>query len=469
MTFFLFIYSIYWFFTVNKMKLSSLVLLVTAANAQLIPQQKKIILNNVDESAKFESGNKLPITFMDGIFGELINSIDVVALKKEALHSGDIKSPILSLNSQSASTKSLHDYYQTKQVKFPDDNDVSDIISDGDLYSGIVSFAHLPIVQCFDNYDEPIDIAIVGAPFDSGVSYTPGARFGPNGVRQGSRRLFGGISPIRGNSKNSKLYNLPIYNTGLHLVDCGDVPMIPFDARIALNQLYRGHRAIHNHNSTDKSINFKKTRIITLGGDHTISLMNIKSAYETFGINDDGLAIIHFDSHIDTWDPKILGGAITEYASLNHGTFLHYAAEAGYVSKGNSVHVGIRAPYISPNDKVHDHECGFETITSKDVDTLTPRGVGQKIKQIVGDRPVYLTFDLDTFDAGMINSGTLEAGGLNSREIITILDELEGIKLVGCDIVEVSTPPNSFGNDITGLLAAQVIDELIGLMVVTEV
>ena len=99
---------------------------------------------------------------------------------------------------------------------------------------------------------------------------------------------------------------------------------------------------------------------------------------------------------------------------------------------------------------------------------MTPIGVGRKIKDIVGDRPVYLTFDLDTFDAGMINSGTLEAGGLNSREIMTILDELEGIKLVGCDIVEVSTPPNSVGNDITGLLAAQVVDEMIGLMVVTE-
>lgn len=438
------------------MKLSTPVLLSTllALSSALVTPQKFLGISQ-----------ELPETFMDGLFGELVNTPEVAKTKRSKLASGEITAPSIDISSSP-----IHTYYRSKTIEFPEKNDVSDILNNTVLYSGIVSFAHLPVQQCFENYDDPIDIAIVGAPFDSGVSYTPGARFGPNGIRQGSRRLFGGISPIRGNTKTSKLYRLPIYDTGLRLVDCGDVPMIPFDARVALDQLYRGHHAIHKHSATDKSVNFKKTRIITLGGDHTVSLMNIKSAYETFIDEDDedGLAIIHFDSHIDTWNPNVLGGAITKYASLNHGTFLHYAAEAGYVSKGHSLHVGLRAPYIVPEDETHDHDCGFETITSKDVDRLTPRGVGQKIKKVVGNRPVYLTFDLDTFDANMVNSGTLEVGGLNTREVLTILDELEGIKLVGCDIVEVSTPPNSVGNDVTGLLAAQVIDELIGLMVVTE-
>lgn len=453
----------------NSTVLISLISLLFT-NASIIPQdllglESLSSLINTGNTEEKSSGISLPETFIDSIFGDLINNQLVIEKKKSKIDEGLLLLP------DSASTFSGENlnskYYYSKSIKFPDANDVSDLIDSKTLYGGIVTFAHLPYQQCFEEYEDPIDIAIVGAPFDSGVSYTPGARFGPNGVRQGSRRLFGGISPIRGNSKNSKLYRLPIYNTGLKLVDCGDVPMIPFDARIALDQLYRGQHAIHKHDSTKKSSNFKKTRIITLGGDHTISLMNIKSAFETFG-DKEGLAIIHFDSHIDTWDPKVLGGGVTKYASLNHGTFLHYASEAGYVSKNHSVHVGIRAPYIDLSDETHDRQCGFETITSKDVDKLTPIGVGQKIKDIVGDRPVYLTFDLDTFDAGMINSGTLEAGGLNSREIMTILDELEGIKLVGCDIVEVNTPPNSVGNDITGLLAAQVIDELIGLMVVTE-
>ncbi|TID14824.1 hypothetical protein CANINC_004495 [Pichia inconspicua] len=425
--------------------------LAAGSVGQLIPET---ILRTDDEL--------LPESFLDSIFGDLINTPDVLKLKQ---HTYDVDPYD---GQKDLYTKSISNYYRANRLKFPKDDDVSDIISDVNLFSGIVTFAHLPYEQCFSDLAKNLDIAIVGAPFDSGVSYTPGARFGPNGVRQGSRRLGGGISPIRGNDKSSKLYKLPIYNTGLSIVDCGDVPMLPYDARIALNQLYRGHKAIHDHNSTKKSINFKHPRIITLGGDHTVTLMNLKSAFETFGDNEDGLAVIHFDSHIDTWNPKVLGGGITKYASLNHGTFLHYAAEAGYVSKNHSVHVGIRAPYINEIDEKHDIECGFQTITSKDVDRLTPIGVGKKIKEIVGARPVYLTFDLDTFDASMVNSGTLEAGGLTSREVMTILDELEGIKLVGCDVVEVNTPPNSAGADISGLLAAQVVDELIGLMVVTE-
>lgn len=411
-----------------------------------------------------ENSVNLPDTFMDNIFGQLVNTPEVIAYKLDGLQGNKLyASDFTSQGDQ------YNNHFTNTKIKFPEDDDTSDLNHPANLYSGIVSFAHLPVKQCFSESDSLIDIAIVGAPFDSGVSYTPGARFGPNGVRQGSRRLGTGISPIRGNSKSSKLWRLPIYDTGLNLVDCGDVPMIPFDARIALNQLYRGQRAIHKHKTTKKSTNFKNTRIITLGGDHTVSLMNIKSAYETFGDGVNGLAVIHFDSHIDTWDPKVLGGGITEYASLNHGTFLHYAAEAGYVAKNHSVHVGIRAPFISSYDERHDIDCGFQSITSKDVDTLTPIGVGRKIKEIVGDRPVYLTFDLDTFDATMINSGTLEAGGLTSREVMTILDELDGIRLVGADIVEVNTPPNSMGTDISGLLAAQVVDELIGLMVVTEI
>lgn len=431
--------------------LTALSLLNPLATGQLIPPQFELQSKN----------EPIPETFIDNIFGDLINSPEVIKFKKKSLKNREVEIPDFE-------SESINTYFKSKTIKFPDNDDVSDITDNSNLFSGIVSFAHLPAHQCFTDLQDEIDIAIVGAPFDSGVSYNPGARFGPNGVRQGSRRLGGGISPIRGNSKDSKLHNLPIYNTGLKLVDCGDVPMLPYDSRIALNQLYRGQHAIHKHSTTAKSINFNRARIITLGGDHTVTLMNLKSAYETFGNAGEGLAVIHFDSHIDTWDPKVLGGGLTKYASLNHGTFLHYAAEAGYVSKNHSVHVGLRAPYIVESDRKHDRECGFKTITSKDVDRLSPIGVGKKIKEIVGDRPVYLTFDLDTFDATMVNSGTLEAGGMSSREIMTILDELEGIRLVGCDVVEVNTPPNSVGADISGLLAAQIVDEFIGLMVVTE-
>lgn len=423
--------------TTSLAMIGSLLTILSLTNGILIPQHAI-------------SYNIVP-TFMDSLFGEVLNQ--------------DLVEKYASLSHLETSS---NEQFTLTSIKYPNVDDTSDFQID--LLSGPVSFAHLPTANtpfgCFNDHSFDIDIAIVGAPFDSGVSYAPGARFGPNGVRQGSRRLFGGISPIRGNTPDSRLKKLDVYSV-LNIMDCGDVPMTPFDGRLALNQLYRGHRAVHKHLTTEKSKNFNNTRIITLGGDHTISLMNIKSAWETFD-NKDGLAIIHFDSHIDTWDPRVLGGNITKYASLNHGTFLHYAAEAGYVAHNHSVHVGIRAPYIAPSDELHDIECGFQSITSKDIDILSARGIGQKVKDIVGNVPVYLTFDLDTFDAPFVNSGTLEAGGFSSREIMTILDELEGLKIVGADIVEVSTPPNANGNDATGLLAAQVIDEIIGLMVVTE-
>lgn len=416
--------------------LCGLLAVVGAASALIVPQKSFVYGHHP--------------TFMDSLFGDVLGE--------------DLDDKYSSLSHLAV----VHDRFAVSKVSYPDQDDTSDFATD--LLSGPVSFAHLPTAKtpfgCFNDHSFDVDIAIVGAPFDSGVSYAPGARFGPNGVRQGSRRLFGGISPIRGNTPESKLKHLNVYNV-LDIMDCGDVPMTPFDGRLALNQLYRGQRAIHKHNTTSKSKHFDKTRIITLGGDHTVTLMNIKSAWETYE-NEAGLAIIHFDSHIDTWDPRVLGGNITKYSSLNHGTFLHYAAEAGYVAHNKSVHVGIRAPYIASGDETHDVECGFQSITSKDIDVLGARGIGQRVKEIVGDVPVYLTFDLDTFDAPFVNSGTLEAGGFSSREIMTILDELEGIRIVGADIVEVSTPPNANGNDATGLLAAQVIDEIIGLMVVTE-
>ncbi|ESW99382.1 hypothetical protein KL918_005352 [Ogataea parapolymorpha] len=397
-------------------------------------------------------------SLMHDIFGSLVHDSKNIAERNGAY----LKGQLLQQNELSP----ISFPFKINQFQYPDIDDLTDFKLPGPLFSGIVTFAHLPENECFFAR-EPMDIAIVGAPFDLGVSYNSGARFGPNGARQGSRRLGGGISPVRGNSRSSKLRRIDPYNSGLKLIDCGDVPMTPFDSRIALNQLYRGHHAIHKHPSFN-STRFNNTRIVTLGGDHTITLMNLRSAYETFG-DPGGLAVIHFDAHIDTWDPKVLGGGISDYASLNHGTFLHFAAEAGYVAKNHSVHVGIRAPFISGTDEKHDAvDCGFKTLTSKDVDLYTAKGIAEKIKSIVGQRKVYLTFDLDTFDVGYINSGTLEAGGLSSREILTILDGLEGIKLIGCDVVEVSTAPNTVNSASTELLAAQVVDSMLGLMTVFD-
>ncbi|SCU80372.1 LADA_0B06942g1_1 [Lachancea dasiensis] len=350
-------------------------------------------------------------------------------------------------------------FYQKHPVEFPDDDWSGDL----PLFSGIVSFAHVPVAQCFEHRHTEqaakYDIAIVGAPYDGSVSYRPGARFGPNNLRQGSRRLGKGFLPVRG-FPGSKLRTLDPYNAGYKIVDCGDVPMSPYDNRIALNQLYRGQRAIYNATTVKDGLMVPK--VVTLGGDHTTTLMALRAAHAHHG----PVAVIHFDSHIDTWDPKVLGGGITKTQSINHGTFLHFAHEYGYIADNKSMHVGIRAPFIEKSDETHDYDCGFEKIVARDFDIYGFREIVDRIKKRVGDLPVYISVDIDVLDiAAAPGTGTPEPGGLTSRELLTVLDGLEGLNVIGADVVEVSPPFDSNG-EITSIVAAQVVDSFLGLMTV---
>ncbi|GBL50362.1 agmatinase [Candidozyma auris] len=416
-------------------------------------------------------------SFIDEIYGELVDTQDSRTHKAHLLQSNLVTASQnnvfeniepethlsfsqLESQYQESLRRSAHNGYlrSRSKVKFPDDDDTSDL--DGiNMFGGIVTYAGFPTFNCFDKsqFDKNIDIAIVGAPFDTGVSYRPGARFGPDAIRSGARRLKGGVNPARGNSRNSPLAKLDPYRTDLSIIDCGDVPMTPFDNRIALNQLYRGERAIHAHSGKKGA-----TRVITMGGDHTITLMALRAAYEKYG----KLAVLHFDSHIDTWNPKVLGGGITDYMSLNHGTFLHYAAEQGYLAKDHCLHLGIRAPYVDNKyDEKHDRECGFDLFTARDIDSIGTKGIVDKVKSVVGNMPVYISVDIDVLDPSHApGTGTMEVGGWTTRELLTILDSLDGLHVVGADVVEVS-PPFDSNSEITSLAATAVIDSILGLMV----
>ncbi|GMF09019.1 unnamed protein product [[Candida] boidinii] len=397
-----------------KLVLSLLGLIgIVQSNYIPIEQPQSLLIEQQD--------NDIKLSFIDEIFGELINNEQVLNYKMDSISKGELRYDDDNNNyidGDNFSIKSL----KNSKLTLPHDDYIEDLF-DRLLYAGIITFAHLPTLNCFDyNSTDKIDIAILGAPFDTGVSYSPGARFGPNGIRQGGRRLGGGLTSVRG-FKNSLIRKIDPYKSGLNIVDCGDIPMLPFDNRVALNQLYRGSRVIHNHQVLN-STKYDRPRIITLGGDHTITLMGLKSAFETFHDSNDKISVIHFDSHIDTWDPNVLGGGISNYAGLNHGTFLHYAAEAGYINKNSSLHVGIRAPYISDNDINHDIECGFKMITAREIDDTVEEGGGikgivKRIKDIVGDTKVYITVDIDVLDPSTApGTGTMEVGGFTSRELI---------------------------------------------------
>lgn len=132
-----------------------------------------------------------------------------------------------------------------------------------------------------------------------------------------------------------------------------------------------------------------------LGGDHTITLAALRSTINHWGV----VNVIHFDSHIDTWDPNSRGGGVTEYASVNHGTFLHIAHEEGLVSNHSSIHAGIRAPLSNPQrDLDNDAHCGFDIVTARDIDELGPKGIIQRLKDRVGGGNTYITVDIDVLD-----------------------------------------------------------------------
>ncbi|GKZ18283.1 hypothetical protein AbraIFM66951_000841 [Aspergillus brasiliensis] len=334
--------------------------------------------------------------------------------------------------------------------------DTIDIVT-GSQFSGLTTFANLPYLNCFVDDESTLnsyDIAFLGAPFDTGVTARPGARFGPKGIRLGSRRL-GGWSIYTGENP---------FASWAKLVDCGDAPLTWLDNTVALKQLDMAHKVITSRRANATHLS-QIPRIITLGGDHTTTLSALRSTYENWG----PVSVIHFDSHIDTWDPKVLGGGVSHYAGVNHGTFLHLAHEEGLI-RNTSIHVGIRAPVVRPKGDIrNDLRCGFEIITARDLDRLGVAGLVEEIRSRVGDSRVYISVDIDVLDPAYAPAtGTAEPGGFTTRELLTILDALRGMPVIGADVVEVA-PIYDTAGETTTLAAAEVANSLLALMVARPV
>lgn len=222
-----------------------------------------------------------------------------------------------------------------------------------------------------------------------------------------------------------------------------------------------------------------------LGGDHTVTLAALWSTIDHWGV----VNVVHSDSHIDTWNPRVLGGGITDYASVNHGTFLHIAHEEGLISNDSSIHAGLRAPLESQlRDLENDAQWGFEIITARDIDELGAKRVVKKLRERPGTGNVYNTVDIDVLDPVSIlldrlwcrgtetdliqefapATGTAEPGGWTTGELLAILDGLAGINVVGADVVKVA-PAYDNNGETTCLAAAEVARSLIGLMIAKPV
>jgi agmatinase len=291
-------------------------------------------------------------------------------------------------------------------------------------YGGEATFARLPRIDEVTH----ADAAVLGVPFDGGVSYRPGARFGPAHIRESSRLL---------RPYNPALQASPFASQ--QVADAGDLAVNPYSIEEAIGSIERGARGLLE----------RVPFILMLGGDHTVALPMIRALAAGHG----PLAVVHFDAHLDTWD-TYFGAAYT------HGTPFRRASEEGLLDRSGCLHVGIRGPLYTGSDLTQDGELGFQVISAPDVDQLGVPGMVERIRQRVGDRPVYVSVDIDVLDpAHAPGTGTPEAGGLSSRELLAALRAFARLNLVGADIVEVA--PAYDHAQITGIAAAHVGYELL--------
>ncbi|MFL6100844.1 MAG: agmatinase [Actinomycetales bacterium] len=294
-------------------------------------------------------------------------------------------------------------------------------------YAGLATFARLPRIEDVDR----ADVAVVGVPFDSSVSYRPGARFGPAHIRQSSRLL---------RPYNPALDVLPFATQ--QVADAGDIAVNPFDIQDAIGEIDRAATRLTATGS----------KLLTLGGDHTIALPLLRTMHRLHG----PLAVLHFDAHLDTWD-TYFGEPYT------HGTPFRRASEEGLLDRDHCLHVGIRGPLYGVSDLPESGDLGFETVHCTELETLGVAGTIERMRARLGDRPVYVSVDIDVLDpAHAPGTGTPEAGGMTSRELLGILRGLAGVTVVSADIVEVA--PAYDHAEITGIAASHVAYELLSVL-----
>ena len=274
-----------------------------------------------------------------------------------------------------------------------------------------------------------VDVALLGVPFDSGTSYRPGARLGPREIRAQS-------SLIRPYSHFQRVAPFD----RLSVVDAGDVDASPVSLELA-------HAAIEARVTDVVSAGALP---LVVGGDHSVSLPVLRAVARRHG----PVGLVHFDSHIDTWDEDF-------GSKLFHGSSFYYAVTEGLVDPRRFIQIGIRGPMYGPDDFAFQRERG---ITVLDIDEVLRDGVdavSARIRSVVGEGAVYVTFDIDVVDPAFApGTGTPEVGGLTSHQAQQLVRGLAGLSIVGADVVEVA-PPFDGPGQITALLAANLLFELL--------
>ncbi|MGY0154737.1 agmatinase [Edwardsiella tarda] len=289
---------------------------------------------------------------------------------------------------------------------------------DNSLVSNAFGFLRLPLD--FMPYDGDADWVITGVPFDMATSGRAGARHGPAAIRQVSTNLAweGQRWP----------WNFDMRDR-LKVVDCGDVVFSFGDAQEMSDNL-QAH--------TERLLASGK-RCLTFGGDHFVTLPLLRAHAKHFG----KMALVHFDAHTDTY---------AHGSQFDHGTMFFHAPNEGLIDPQHSVQIGIRTEY--------DRDNGFTVLDAAQVNDSGVETILAEVKRIVGDMPVYLTFDIDCLDpAHAPGTGTPVIGGLTSDRALKLVRGLQDLNIVGMDVVEVA--PAYDQSEITALAAATLALEML--------
>jgi agmatinase len=287
-------------------------------------------------------------------------------------------------------------------------------------YGGALSFMR----RRYSRALKGVDVAVWGVPFDAATSNRPGARFGPRAMRAASTIL---------DTDPQYPFGIDLFDK-LNVIDWGDCGL-DYGKPETVGKDIEAQAA---------EIIASGVKLVTLGGDHFCTLPLLRAHAKKHG----PLALVQFDAHQDTWHPN------GEHR-IDHGSFVSVAVKEKLIDPKHSIQIGIRT--VAPKD------FGIEIISGFEVPVLEVGGVINRIKERVGKKPAYLTFDIDALDPAFApGTGTPVAGGLSSREALMILSDLVDLNFKGFDVMEVSPPYDHA--EITAVAGATIAMHMIGLV-----
>jgi guanidinopropionase len=294
-------------------------------------------------------------------------------------------------------------------------------------FADVATFMRAPRVTDLD----VVDIGVLGIPFDLGSTFRGGSREGPSAIREASR-------PTRLENPTTGVRPFELAN----VADLGDTPLNPLKIEESIDGIQRFLENVHAHDVWPLSI----------GGDHTISLPILRAIAAERPVG-----LVHFDAHLDTWD-EFYG------TKLNNGTFLRRALEEGLVDPQRVVQIGLRVwSGGAGNDLDFARDAGFTVITFDDFEEMGRAAVIEKTREVIGDGPAYVTYDVDALDQTEAPGCAGRApGGLSMRDSQVVLRGLTGLQIVGGDVNEVSPWLDPAG--ITQVAASSLMFEILCLM-----